>query len=528
MSLDHADVLPNVIAARAAAEPDRPYLVDVAGGSRTYGEVHQESLRWATVLAGLGVSSGSTVLSMLPTSFLPVEVWLGCAWLRALEVPINTDYRGNMLRHIVTNSQARVLVVAERYLDRFTQLGDDLGQIEHVVVAGRASSPLPGRITVTTVDELLDGAAPSNVDDQRPAPWDISTILYTSGTTGPSKGVLVPWAQLHATSWTPDLVPLTPDDAHYVPYPLFHVSGKSPLYAMALAGGRVVLRERWNTEAFWPDIKAHGCTSALLMSATAEFIDRAEARPDDADNPLRDVLMAPMLPNVEEFKERFGVRVRTVFNMTEVSSPIQSSWDLVNERSCGRVRPGYEARVVDEHDLEVPPGELGELIVRAEKPWVLMVGYWAMPEATAKAWRNGWLHTGDGFTRDADGNFYFVDRQKDAIRRRGENISSFEVEREVNAHPAVMESAAIAVPDDIGGDEIKVVVVPRPGASLDPAELIEFVAERAPRFMVPRYVEVVDELPKTPTSKVRKAVLREGGINDRTWDRQRPQAQVGV
>jgi crotonobetaine/carnitine-CoA ligase len=183
------------------------------------------------------------------------------------------------------------------------------------------------------------------------------------------------------------------------------------------------------------------------------------------------------------------------------------------------VREGYECRVVDEHDMEVPPGQLGELVVRAEEPWRLNSGYFNMPEKTAEAWRNGWFHTGDGFTRDADGWFYFVDRTKDAIRRRGENISSMEVEAAVNDHPAVLESAAVAVASEWGEDEVKVVVVRQPGAELTHEELAQFLLETMPRFMVPRFIEFVAELPKTPTEKVRKVQLREVGVNENTWDR---------
>jgi crotonobetaine/carnitine-CoA ligase len=184
--------------------------------------------------------------------------------------------------------------------------------------------------------------------------------------------------------------------------------------------------------------------------------------------------------------------------------------------------PRYEAKIVDEHDLEVPTGTVGELVVRSADPWVLTRGYHGMPDVTAAAWRNGWFHTGDGFMVDEDGWFYFVDRIKDAIRRRGENISSFEVEAHVNEHPAVQESAAVGVPSELGEDEIKVAVVVRAGETLDPAALVEFLAPRMPRFMIPRYVEIVDALPKTDaTMRTRKVELRERRVSPSTWDRER-------
>jgi crotonobetaine/carnitine-CoA ligase len=231
--------------------------------------------------------------------------------------------------------------------------------------------------------------------------------------------------------------------------------------------------------------------------------------------------MLPIMANVKEFERRFGLRVRSTFNMTETSCCILTGADRANATSCGRVRPGFEARVVDENDAEVPDGQLGELVLRSDEPWTLMAGYWRKPEATIAAWRNLWFHTGDAFTRDADGNFYFVDRMKDAIRRRGENISSAEVEAEVNAHPAVLESAAIAVPSELAEDEVKIVVVLQPGQQVELPELVEFLKGRMAAFMVPRYIEIVGALPKTPTEKVRKAELRAAGVGA-AWDRTGP------
>ena len=236
---------------------------------------------------------------------------------------------------------------------------------------------------------------------------------------------------------------------------------------------------------------------------------------------LHTVVMVPLIPELDDFRRRFGVRVSTAFNMTEVSVPLHSDgWTLANLESCGTVRPGYQVRVVDEDDEDVGPGRVGELIVRANEPWTLMAGYLDMPEATTAAWRNLWLHTGDAFRYHEDGNYYFLDRISDTIRRRGENISSAEVEAVVNEHPGVLESAAVAVPSEWGEDEVKVVVVARPGRSVTPPELTKFLAPRLPRFMLPRYIEVVTELPKTPTAKVRKVELRAQGITRATWDRE--------
>jgi crotonobetaine/carnitine-CoA ligase len=248
---------------------------------------------------------------------------------------------------------------------------------------------------------------------------------------------------------------------------------------------------------------------------------------DDAGNPLRRAIMLPVLPNWREFQERFGVRVRTCYAMTEISPPFGTGWEIVDHRSCGVLRPGYEVRLVDEHDAQVPPGSIGELVVRTAEPWTLCLGYHGRPDRTAEAWRNGWFHTGDAFRCDGDGNYFFVDRFKDSIRRRGENISSFEVEALVNAHPDVVESAAIAVPSEWGEDEVKVVVVADPASGLTPESLTEFLIATMPRFMVPRYLELVDALPKTEaTLRVKKHELRVDPLNERTWDREKAGIEV--
>jgi crotonobetaine/carnitine-CoA ligase len=217
--------------------------------------------------------------------------------------------------------------------------------------------------------------------------------------------------------------------------------------------------------------------------------------------------------------ERYGFRYMTGFNMTEVSVPLVAELDTRAFGSCGKPRAGIECRLVDEHDIEVPVGQTGELILRSDLPWSMTTSYNGMPEATARAWRNGWFHTGDVFRRDSDNNFYYVDRAKDAIRRRGENISSLEVEREVLAHPAVQEAGAIPAVNPGGEDDVMVVVAPKPGASIDPAELLQFLIPRMAHFMVPRYVRILPALPKTPTNKIQKAELRKEGVTADTWDR---------
>lgn len=522
-------VLPVLLGRRAIDRPDEPFLVLAENGdSWTYGEADRDVDRWARALHREGVATGDTVLTMLPPGPDAVAAWLGVARLRAMEVTVNTGYVGAMLRYVVEDSQARVLVVHDDHLAVLLDAATGTGRWDTVVVVGTHHAlpdTHPTTTRLVTAEDFLAAADDAPLPDgPPPAGRDIATIVYTSGTTGPSKGVLVTWRQAELTA-TGILPPGRFDsrDAFYSAFPAFHMSSKGPLYACALLGARVVVRRRFDTRSFWDDVRTHGVTTTILLGAMATFLHQQPPQADDAETPLRDALFLPLIADLDGFCARFGVTARTTFNMTETSCCILGEGaDLADPSSCGRVRPGFEARVVDQDDAEVGPGELGELVLRADEPWTLMAGYWRKPEATVAAWRNQWLHTGDGFIRDAEGRFFFVDRIKDAIRRRGENISSVEVETEVNAHPAVLESAAVAVPSEYGEDEVKIVVVRRPGHDVEAEELIDHLTARMAKFMVPRYVEFLTELPKTPTQKVRKVELRAAGVTAATWDREIP------
>jgi crotonobetaine/carnitine-CoA ligase len=306
--------------------------------------------------------------------------------------------------------------------------------------------------------------------------------------------------------------------------PLFHNSGRSAFNYALVCGGRFVIRDRFSASEFWDDVRATGCTTAALVGPMTALLHAAPVRPDDADNPLRNVILGPMIPEIAGFERRFGVRTATGYGQTEVGMPVTTGWEHGPWANCGRERLDYpwpEVRIVDAHDQPVEAGEVGEMIVRTTEPWALNAGYYKMPEQTAEAWRNGWFHTGDAFRVDGDGWYYFVDRMRDTIRRRGENISSFEVETLVAEHPDVAECAAVGVPAPLGDDDVLVAVIGRDGVAFDPSALIRFLEPRMPRFMLPRYVEVVDDLPRTEASmRVRKHELRARGVTATTWDRE--------
>ena len=499
----------------AAAQPDKVYAVFPDGAEWTYAELRERVRRTALGLQRLGVRQGDHVVSWLPNGPDALRVWFALNYLGAVYVPINIAYRGGLLAHVIENSDASLIVAHADLAPRLAEV--DRAKLRTLVcLSGRLEAC--GDLEVLGAD-VLDPKEGELAPLERPVmPWDTQSIIYTSGTTGPSKGVMSSYLHLYTTGAV--LPNLTGDDRYMANLPLFHVGGTLPAHIILAKGGSISIVESFNTETFWPTVRRTGTTYVVLLGVMAQFLAKQPPKPDDADNPLRTVMLVPFDFDQREFSKRFGLHSFTVFNMSEISCPIISEVDPTAIHSAGRPRAGVECRVVDENDCELSVGEIGELVVRADCPWTMNHGYYKNPEATARAWRNGWFHTGDGFRRDAAGNFYFVDRMKDAIRRRGENISSYEVEAEVLAHPAVNECAAIAVRSDVSEDEVMVVVAPVPGQKVDPAALLEFLVPRMAHFMVPRFVRIVDELPKTPTQKVRKTVLRDDGITADTWDRE--------
>ena len=490
--------------------------------SWSYRDIDALSARIANGLASHGIGKGDTVLVMVPDCVEFIAVWCGLAKLGAVQVPLNTHLRGAVLSHVVGDSRARTMIVHARFLDRTADV--PLGSVESFIVLGEAPDERPDALAPlkrSPFGALLE--APDTPVDDGPAATDLAAVLYTSGTTGPSKGVMITHIQAYEYARSVvELLELVPGDVYYAPLPLFHIAGQwGVAYAACLAGAQAVLPRAFSAGAYWTDVRRHGATATFLLGAMANFLYQQPEAGDDADNPLERALVVPLLPEIEAFKRRFGCLVSTTWGATEFNVPTRSTFDLANDRTCGRIAEDrYEVRIVDELDREVPVGVPGEAVVRPREPWITMAGYWGHPDWTAAAWRNLWLHTGDMLMRDEEGNLYFVDRTKDAIRRRGENISSMEVEQEVVAHPDVVECAVVPVASEHTEQEVMAVVVPRPDAALDPAELVRFLAPRMAYFMVPRYVEVVDALPKTQTGKVRKYALRERGLTPGTWDRE--------
>ena len=366
------------------------------------------------------------------------------------------------------------------------------------------------------------GAAPlsKNTLERDIAPWDLQSIIYTSGTTGPSKGVLSSYFHLWSTGQSTCYYACR-DDRSLCYLPFFHAASLASFIKMLCDGGSIGLVAAFDTKRFWQDIIATRSTTCMMLGSIATFLAKQEKTDAERQTTLKTILGAPLNADAKEIGRRNGIDVYACWNMTETSTPIISNSNPDKLGTCGSARGGVTARLVDANDCEVPVGEVGELILRTDAPWAMNSGYRNEPEATARAWRNGWFHSGDAFRMDKDGEFFFVDRIKDAIRRRGENISSMELEREVNAHPDVADSAAVAVASEFGEDDVLLVVVPKAGCSIDPVQLLEFLVPRMAYYMVPRFVRFVAQLPKTPTMKTEKHLLRKAGVTSDTWDREK-------
>jgi crotonobetaine/carnitine-CoA ligase len=517
-----------VLRDQAARAPERALLL-TERGELSRAEVDRASNRLARGLRRAGVEEGDTVLLLLANTELYVLAWLALAKLGAIEVPLNTQSRGELLTHVIGASGAKVMLADSELLENATRIERDLAPLETLIAVGGSQEHLllARHTTVLSLEEVMDAEDSELGSD--PAYGDVMALMYTSGTTGPAKGVLV--TNAHAYEYANAVrmaLGLTAQDIYYAPLPLFHIAGQwAVVYASLMSEGCAVIRSKFSVSEYWSDVERSGASVSFLLGAMANFLYQQPPRAADAHNTLSRILMSPLVPELDRFRARFGVEVATAYGSTETGVPIVSDFGIRDPRQCGRARSGWQVAIVDEDDELVAAGEAGEIVVRAPQPWLTMKGYFGDPWASAEAYRNCWLHTGDRAYTDADGNFYFVDRMSDAIRRRGENISSFEIEREVNAHPCVLESAAIGVPSEHTEEEVMIYAVAVAGQALDPRTLHEFLKERAPSYMVPRYIEVLDALPKTDTGKIQKAALR-ALEKSAAWDAQAAHAGANV
>jgi crotonobetaine/carnitine-CoA ligase len=512
-------VLRYALERHARTKPDEVFAAFEGGERWSFAQTLQQVKNLASNLYELGVRQHDHVLLVLPTCPLALSVMFAVNYLGAVYVPVNPALKGSSLEHVLHNAGAGVAIVHDGVIDRV--LAAAPATLKTVVHSSDEAVSADREITIRGVSAITKPSAPSPPPPKPIQPFDTQSIIYTSGTTGRSKGVLSSY--MHAFSCVgPDAWNcLTANDRQLLHMPIFHIGGAFIATVALCVGSSIGVVSHFRTEAFWDQIRELEVTSAFLLGAMATFLLKQPPNPGDRDHRLRMVFIVPLGQSGKPFRERFGVDVFTLFNMTEICTPLISDANPVKDNVCGRPRAGVEVRLVDEFDCAVEDGKVGQLILRTQAPWAMNHGYNANPQATADAWRNGWFHTGDAFFRDADGDYHFVDRLKDAIRRRGENISSYEIEIELLSHPAVREAAAIPVPSEFSEDEVLVVLAAAKGDSIEPEDIIRHLEPRVARHMIPRYIRIIDELPKTPTAKVEKHVLRAEGVTSDTWDRER-------
>ena len=492
-----------MLAVQAERHRDRP-LLTVGEVTWTFQDAANAAARRAGALAAAGIGPGDRVALLLGNRIELMELVLACGWMGAIAVPINTAAMGPQIAYYLRNSGAKLLVIEDGLRSRLDQAemkGAGLEQVWSVESLRPPGAPIP--------------AAPVKAGDPL-------AILYTSGTTGPSKGVMVPHTQYY---WwginTAQLLEITSEDVLCTSLPLFHINALSSFAQALLTGAHMVLHERFSASGFWPATRQSGATVIYLLGAMVPILLAQPPGADERSHRVRLALGPGVPPDmIAAFGERTGVRLLEGYASTETNFIIGSTIDQQKPGTIGRIRPGYHARVVDEEDFEVAPGVAGELLLRADEPYAFATGYFGMPEKTVEAWRNLWFHTGDRMLRDADGNFRFLDRLKDAIRRRGENISSYEVEQVLLSHASVEMVAVFPVRSELAEDEVMAALVLKAGCRLDPLELMAFCEPRMPYFAIPRFLDFVAELPRTENGKVQKFKLREQGPGDRTWDRE--------
>ncbi len=509
---------------RCQLSGNNPFIEIVGERCETFSETYLAATALASGLVGLGVEHGTPVVIMGGNSFASIHALLAVNLIGAVEVAINTAYRGESLVHAIEVVQAPVIVIDARLVHLLADIEDRVPSLRYAVVIGHGSVIDLQRIKVIEYEAVAQ--TPDGLPDFRVAASDIASVIYTSGTSGPSKGVMVTHAQnLAVAHQVVRAVRLTNEDVFFCAHPLFHVTGKCyALFGQLLTGGKIVYAPKFDAATWLDNILHYDITVTVAHGPMLEMIYGQPPRGDDCNTQLRRVLACPMPKRIAiDFERRFGIRGIEAYGMTEVGLPCVRPYDEpIRIGSCGRVDSGnFELRIADPlTDAPLPAGQTGEILVRTKQPWTLMQGYMGMPEKTVEAWRNLWFHTGDAGYFDDQGYLYFVDRLGDRIRRRAENISSHDVEAAAMLHPAVAECAAVGVASEYeSDDDIKLCVVLRRDASLDPREILLFLGAKLPHFMVPRYIEFLDALPRTPTNKIKKNELRGAGIGGGIWDR---------
>lgn len=509
------DTLNAALRRAAASWPERTFL-KIDGHDVSFAEFDDQVGRLAYGLRAAGIGPGDRLGVVMRNSLACVHTWFAANRLGAVWAPINTEFRGLTLEHAVNLLEADIFVAD--------------ADLVSVLRAALHTRDTPTRVLVNSASAAEpDGLEPlANYYGERSiAPVDVkfsdtAAMLFTSGTTGRSKACLL--SQQYFITQAGILARdfrLNERDVLYCPFPLYHADATALTVVPALLlGATAALSRRFSASRFWDEIRESGATVFDFMGATLSILWKLPPKPDDADNPVRLAWGVPVPADwAEDFERRFDLKLVELYGSVEASIPVTQPYDQPRiPGSCGRVTEEFDIQIHDDDGDQVAPNTVGEIVVRPRRPSIMFDGYFTMPEATVSAFRNLWFHSGDLGRMDEDGNLYFVGRKKEAIRRRGENISAFEVEEGILLHPDVMECAAIGVPSDLSEEEVKVCIVARGGSDLTPADVIEHCENTLAKFQVPRYVEFVGEIPKTPTGKMAKYRLRH--FTEGTWDRE--------
>jgi crotonobetaine/carnitine-CoA ligase len=485
--------------------------IAVVSGDRnvSYRELNEMAARFANGLLKLGVQKGEKVVILYPNSIEFLYIWFGVMRIGAVAVPLNISLKGPLLAYQINDSDAKVAVVSGQLLKVYSDISGKLEKVEYHISDEDASNFI-------NLSELFSSKPIRYFENVLPS--DPATIMYTSGTTGPPKGVVLPHnAYLNTAFMNAEIAEVREGDVFFSTVPFFHTSGQLQIVLPAILNDLTAAFDPWfHASRFWESAVKYRATVVFLISSMINILLKTPTGPYDKSHKVRIAMTGGAKGETWlDFEKRFGVRVLEGYGMTETCAiAVFNRGNEVRVGSVGKPLPYFEMIVADEHDHELPPYEVGQLLIRPKKPFVMMLEYYKKPHETVEAWRNLWFHTGDLFYRDEDGFLYFVGRKKETIRRRGENISPYEIESVVNEHPAVLESAAVGVPSEIGDEDVKIYIVLKPGTHLDFMEFLTWCDQHLPYYMVPRYVEVVEALPKTPTQRIQRYLLKERGVGN--------------
>jgi crotonobetaine/carnitine-CoA ligase len=524
-------VLPHILRERAERLSDKPFLQFGDSPPISFSKINLLANRIANGLMRLGIKKGEKVAVYMPNSSDYVLTWFGILKMGGVMVPINTAYKMDFLQYIIDSSDSKALFIAEEYLDRMLPIAERIPQIERVIVWARTGTGQFDSQGFDTKPMIPFSEFINNQGEDEPdtkiTHLDHARLMYTSGTTGRSKGVVRPCqADYQSARNYAEVMDVWEDDICFTCLPLFHSNAMvMTVYPALIMGAKAIVQEKYSATQFWRWMKDYGVTKFNMVGTMSYFMWNTPPVPEEKEHKVKLVLGSPAPHDIiEPFMERFNIKFMEGYGLTEIGQvTFMRPGEPFRVGSCGKESPGYEIKVVDpETDEELPRGQIGEIVVRPRIPNIMLHYYHKMPEKTVQDFRNFWFHTGDAGRMDKKGYIYFVDRVKDYIRRRGENISSFEVERIVNSHPAVAESAAIGVKAETGRyaeDEVMIFVVKNHGMDVSPEELLIFLEPKMPHFMIPRFIRFVSSFPKTGTERVQKNKLREEGITPDTWDR---------